>query len=129
MFVAVRPMQKPTTTVVFFLGGCTYTEIAALRWVGRQNRGGLVSRLAVTAVLTEISSRPKVPHRHDGHHQRKQHFRDHFWWRAEGDCGCDWAEGCCDLSSFIACTGRGFGWTYEQFDLLLGGRHVASQRT
>ncbi|KAM6498628.1 ATP binding protein [Amanita muscaria] len=27
------------TTVVFFLGGCTYTEIAALRWVGRQNRG------------------------------------------------------------------------------------------
>ncbi|KAJ6486104.1 Sec1-like protein [Mycena vitilis] len=35
----LRPMQKPTTTVVFFLGGCTYTEIAALRWVGRQNRG------------------------------------------------------------------------------------------
>lgn len=27
------------TTVVFFLGGCTYTEIAALRWVGRQNIG------------------------------------------------------------------------------------------
>lgn len=27
------------TTVVFFLGGCTYTEIAALRWVARQNRG------------------------------------------------------------------------------------------
>ena len=24
---------------MFFLGGCTYTEIAALRWVGRQNRG------------------------------------------------------------------------------------------
>ncbi|KAJ7794101.1 Sec1-like protein [Mycena olivaceomarginata] len=37
--VSSRPMQKPTTTVVFFLGGCTYTEIAALRWVGRQNRG------------------------------------------------------------------------------------------
>ncbi|KAJ7654170.1 Sec1-like protein [Mycena rosella] len=35
----LRPMQKPTTTVIFFLGGCTYTEIAALRWVGRQNRG------------------------------------------------------------------------------------------
>ncbi|KAF7347391.1 hypothetical protein MVEN_01494900 [Mycena venus] len=35
----LRPMQKPSTTVVFFLGGCTYTEIAALRWVGRQNRG------------------------------------------------------------------------------------------
>lgn len=31
--------EKSTTTVVFFLGGCTYTEIAALRWVGRQNKG------------------------------------------------------------------------------------------
>ncbi|PPQ68764.1 hypothetical protein CVT26_001733 [Gymnopilus dilepis] len=31
--------EATTTTVVFFLGGCTYTEIAALRWVGRQNRG------------------------------------------------------------------------------------------
>ncbi|KXN88896.1 Vacuolar protein sorting-associated protein 33A [Leucoagaricus sp. SymC.cos] len=28
-----------STTVVFFLGGCTYTEIAALRWVARQNAG------------------------------------------------------------------------------------------
>ncbi|KAK0456146.1 Sec1-like protein [Armillaria borealis] len=34
-----RSMETTTTTVVFFLGGCTYTEIAALRWVGRQNRG------------------------------------------------------------------------------------------
>ncbi|OCH95674.1 ATP binding protein [Obba rivulosa] len=33
------PREQPSTTVVFFLGGCTYTEIAALRWVGRQNRG------------------------------------------------------------------------------------------
>ncbi|KAH0837937.1 Sec1-like protein [Lanmaoa asiatica] len=31
--------EQPTTTVVFFLGGCTYTEIAALRWVSRQNKG------------------------------------------------------------------------------------------
>ncbi|EIN14426.1 Sec1-like protein [Punctularia strigosozonata HHB-11173 SS5] len=31
--------ERTRTTVVFFLGGCTYTEIAALRWVGRQNRG------------------------------------------------------------------------------------------
>jgi len=31
--------EQSTTTVVFFLGGCTYAEIAALRWVGRQNRG------------------------------------------------------------------------------------------
>ncbi|KAI0800664.1 Sec1-like protein [Fomes fomentarius] len=33
------PRERQTTTVVFFLGGCTYTEIAALRWVGRQNKG------------------------------------------------------------------------------------------
>lgn len=39
-YSAVRPAEKPpTTTVVFFLGGCTYTEIAAIRWVGRQNKG------------------------------------------------------------------------------------------
>jgi len=31
--------EKSTTTVVFFLGGCTYTEIAAIRWVGRQSKG------------------------------------------------------------------------------------------
>jgi hypothetical protein len=36
---SVHPQEKSTTTVVFFLGGCTYTEIAALRWVGRQNKG------------------------------------------------------------------------------------------
>ncbi|KIJ66402.1 hypothetical protein HYDPIDRAFT_86877 [Hydnomerulius pinastri MD-312] len=35
----LRPHEQTTTTVVFFLGGCTYTEIAALRWVSRQNRG------------------------------------------------------------------------------------------
>ncbi|RDB28384.1 Vacuolar protein sorting-associated protein 33A [Hypsizygus marmoreus] len=35
----LQPGEKLTTTVVFFLGGCTYTEIAALRWVGRQNKG------------------------------------------------------------------------------------------
>ncbi|KZT73220.1 Sec1-like protein [Daedalea quercina L-15889] len=35
----IMPRETPTTTLVFFLGGCTYTEIAALRWVGRQNKG------------------------------------------------------------------------------------------
>ncbi|KAF9263535.1 Sec1-like protein [Marasmius fiardii PR-910] len=34
-----RSVGTMTTTVVFFLGGCTYTEIAALRWVSRQNKG------------------------------------------------------------------------------------------
>ena len=38
-FRSVHPYEQTTTTVVFFLGGCTYTEIAALRWVARQNRG------------------------------------------------------------------------------------------
>ncbi|CDO73039.1 hypothetical protein BN946_scf185007.g93 [Trametes cinnabarina] len=33
------PRDRTTTTVVFFLGGVTYTEIAALRWVARQNKG------------------------------------------------------------------------------------------
>ncbi|KAJ3572215.1 hypothetical protein NP233_g3232 [Leucocoprinus birnbaumii] len=32
-------IQQTSTTVVFFLGGCTYTEIAALRWMARQNTG------------------------------------------------------------------------------------------
>jgi len=40
-YFLVQPHAGSTTTIVFFLGGCTYTEIAALRWVGRQNRGKL----------------------------------------------------------------------------------------
>ncbi|KAJ7146256.1 Sec1-like protein [Mycena epipterygia] len=65
----LRPMQKPTTTVVFFLGGCTYTEIAALRWVGRQNRGrkfliattGIVSGNSIVESISGMakSSGPK----------------------------------------------------------------------
>ncbi|EJU02729.1 ATP binding protein [Dacryopinax primogenitus] len=37
--VDLLPKGHSTTTVVFFLGGCTYTEIAALRWMSRQARG------------------------------------------------------------------------------------------
>ncbi|KZV82588.1 Sec1-like protein [Exidia glandulosa HHB12029] len=33
------PREDTTTTVVFFLGGCTYTEVAALRWMASQMRG------------------------------------------------------------------------------------------
>jgi hypothetical protein len=34
------PMRDAmSTTVVFFLGGCTYTEIAALRWMNSQMKG------------------------------------------------------------------------------------------
>ncbi|KZT30939.1 Sec1-like protein [Neolentinus lepideus HHB14362 ss-1] len=35
----LQARNQTSTTVVFFLGGCTYTEIAALRWVSRQNKG------------------------------------------------------------------------------------------
>ncbi len=47
------PRERPTTTVVFFLGGCTYTEIAALRWVGRQNKGAAFSLLLFDVCLAE----------------------------------------------------------------------------
>jgi len=38
-------------TVVFFVGGCTYTEIAALRWVGRQHQGRKFL-IATTGILS-----------------------------------------------------------------------------
>lgn len=34
-----RETRESVTTVVFFLGGCTFTEIAALRWMSRQTKG------------------------------------------------------------------------------------------
>uniref|UniRef100_A0A0W0FCB5 ATP binding protein n=1 Tax=Moniliophthora roreri TaxID=221103 RepID=A0A0W0FCB5_MONRR len=49
-----RPMDKTTTAVVFFLGGCTYTEIAALRWVARQNIGRKFL-IATTGIITGSS--------------------------------------------------------------------------
>ncbi|KAK7063771.1 Sec1-like protein [Favolaschia claudopus] len=65
MAALLRPMQKPTTTVVFFLGGCTYTEIAALRWVGRQNRGRrfLIATTGIingNTIFESISGAPKA---------------------------------------------------------------------
>ncbi|KAF8314011.1 Sec1-like protein [Clavulina sp. PMI_390] len=33
------PRERATTTMVFFLGGCTFTEISALRWMSSQMRG------------------------------------------------------------------------------------------
>lgn len=47
----VQNHEQTKTTVVFFLGGCTYTEIAALRWVGRQNRGRKFL-IATTGIIT-----------------------------------------------------------------------------
>ncbi|KAF9055953.1 Sec1-like protein [Panaeolus papilionaceus] len=54
-----------TTTVVFFLGGCTYTEIAALRWVERQNKGrkfliattGIISGASIIEGIAGINSK------------------------------------------------------------------------
>lgn len=37
--ISASSREKTKTTTVFFLGGCTYTEIAAIRWVAKQNRG------------------------------------------------------------------------------------------
>ncbi|KAG8845155.1 hypothetical protein FRB91_002016, partial [Serendipita sp. 411] len=33
------PKEQSTTTVVFFLGGCTFTEITAIRWMAKRTRG------------------------------------------------------------------------------------------
>ncbi|WWC65985.1 uncharacterized protein I303_108607 [Kwoniella dejecticola CBS 10117] len=37
--IVIPDENKITTTVVFFLGGCTYTEISALRWMSKQYKG------------------------------------------------------------------------------------------
>ncbi|PVG00941.1 putative vacuolar sorting protein [Serendipita vermifera] len=37
--LSLFPKEQSTTTVVFFLGGCTFTEIAAVRWMAKRTRG------------------------------------------------------------------------------------------
>ncbi|TFK26798.1 ATP binding protein [Coprinopsis marcescibilis] len=65
------PLREQTsTTVVFFLGGCTYTEIAAIRWVSRQNKGrrfliattGIINGASLVESMTAggRSGEPKV---------------------------------------------------------------------
>jgi hypothetical protein len=39
---ALNNERRITTSVVFFLGGCTYTEIAALRWINSHLKGNAV---------------------------------------------------------------------------------------
>lgn len=39
VLTVIGGQTESTTTVVFFLGGCTYTEIAALRWMSKQTKG------------------------------------------------------------------------------------------
>ncbi|KAF8424631.1 Sec1-like protein [Tirmania nivea] len=38
-------------TIVFFLGGCTYTEIAALRFIGRQQEGKRKILICTTSII------------------------------------------------------------------------------
>ncbi|PFH52295.1 hypothetical protein AMATHDRAFT_46418 [Amanita thiersii Skay4041] len=52
--VPMMHSERTTTTVVFFIGGCTYTEISALRWVGRQNRGRRFL-IATTGIISGAS--------------------------------------------------------------------------
>lgn len=80
--VSVHPRDQTTTTVVFFLGGCTYTEIAALRWVGRQNRGKYLFP-EVRRIITHHHgcSRPEVLDRNHWNCQWCEYHRRHcrFW--------------------------------------------------
>ena len=48
--------DQTVTTVVFFLGGCTYTEIAALRWMGKQTKGRRYL-IATTGIINGTSVR------------------------------------------------------------------------
>ena len=43
MSTVIRSPDQPPVTVVCFLGGCTYTELSALRFVSNQGRGESVS--------------------------------------------------------------------------------------
>ncbi|KAF9567845.1 Sec1-like protein [Agrocybe pediades] len=61
--------EASTTTVVFFLGGCTYTEIAAIRWVSRQNKGrkfliattGIISGASIIDGLSGLTGQSAGP--------------------------------------------------------------------
>jgi hypothetical protein len=68
---SVQPHDQTTTTVVFFLGGCTYTEIAALRWVSRQNRGKEQNWLGY--IRTHRVSRTEIFNRYDGGDERREY--------------------------------------------------------
>jgi hypothetical protein len=79
--------ERSTTTVVFFLGGCTYTEIAALRWAGRQNQGARLLCTACGVGWVDILTwklRAEVLNRDDGHSERSKHCGRNRWC---GTCG------------------------------------------
>ena len=47
------------TTVVFFLGGCTYTEVSALRWMSKREKGRKYL-IATTGMINGATVRPQV---------------------------------------------------------------------
>jgi hypothetical protein len=69
--LTVLPKEKSTTTVVFFLGGCTYTEISAIRWMGKHLRGTWVHCRFRTEKITEPCIRTKVRDCYDWYRERK----------------------------------------------------------
>ncbi|CAG8459081.1 4227_t:CDS:10, partial [Scutellospora calospora] len=49
---AIRPKrQHPRVTLVFFLGGCTYTEISAIRFLAQQDDGQREYVIATTQII------------------------------------------------------------------------------
>ncbi|WWD20164.1 hypothetical protein CI109_104640 [Kwoniella shandongensis] len=62
--------DRTMTTVVFFLGGCTYTEIAALRWMSKQTKGRrfLIATTGIingNSLVESFGDRPPVPLKQD----------------------------------------------------------------
>jgi len=45
------PGQQPRVTLVFFLGGCTYTEVAAIRFLAQQDEGQREYIIATTQLI------------------------------------------------------------------------------
>ncbi|CAG8535444.1 3238_t:CDS:10, partial [Ambispora leptoticha] len=45
------PGQQPRVTLVFFLGGCTYTEVAAIRFMAQQDEGQREFIIATTQII------------------------------------------------------------------------------
>jgi hypothetical protein len=65
---AVFPKEQSTTTVVFFLGGCTFTEIAAIRWMGKRTRGMHSNGDAPRSEKADIYYRQTLCDRYNRHH-------------------------------------------------------------
>nr|ODN95550.1 ATP-binding protein [Cryptococcus depauperatus CBS 7855] len=58
--------DQTSTTVIFFLGGCTFTEISALRWMSKQatGRNFLIATTGITngaKVVEGFGDKPPVP--------------------------------------------------------------------